>query len=315
MAEAGEAGTVGGGGGGGSVYVVKPPAEGSAPARLSGAKAARPSQLAKSVNKGWAMLKKAIRENKRGERATSPSVRQRDMTSEQGLREIIDMFQTRVLEGIPKVPRSSSLKERRISTPNRVELGASSAPNLAPASSSSSTAGVDQDKAANRGRKEGGENKTDGNGNAVLAFKIQRKWTTDKFTTNRNRLEDMGRLLIILLPLMDFIVIFLLMGELLLFPILVSFQPTDKWMYTYQVGLEVMLIMDFFKNVGVTIMHARLQLREKDLSVIEQGRRNWLALDFVAAAPINSMLGRDVCMGSRYLCSIPIALNFLKLSM
>jgi hypothetical protein len=253
--------------------------------------------------KGWALLKKAVVTTTTATTATTasapPSLRERDATSERGLREIIDMFQTRVLEGVPAAPRTSSLTERRSSGGAQTDRSS--------ASSSKAAAAADtNDATAN----------DDGSSDDQhdIAFQIQRKWTTDKFTTNRNRVEDMGRLLHVVLPLLDFIVIFLLLGELLLLPILVSFQPTDIWMYFYQVGLEVILILDFFKNLGTTIMHARLGLRQKDLSVVEKGRAVWLVLDVVAALPVNAAIGRDACMSARYMCSLPIALNFLKLT-
>lgn len=253
-----------------------------------------------TMTKGWNLLKTTLLDEIRKKR-DQDSVAKSDEKSEQGLREIIDLFQTRVLEGVPKVRRSDSLK----SSKSGVQSG--------PGSNSTSRKSTFKGNLTKQPGSDNAEDVDEKENENALSFAIQRKWTTDKFTTNRNRLNEMGQVMRVFIPLMDLVVIILLLGEVLLFPILVAFEPTDRWMHTYQVALELMLMLDLLKNIGTVSMHRRLGLRQKDLSGIEKGRVYWLPVDFLAALPINALLGRGTCMGVRYLCSIPISFNFFKL--
>ena len=63
----------------------------------------------------------------------------------------------------------------------------------------------------------------------------------------------------------------------LLFPQLVSFQPTDPWMYDIQVFCEVILILYYLLNLFICY---RMQgIATKLLSDIEQDRREFLIFD------------------------------------
>jgi len=141
---------------------------------------------------------------------------------------------------------------------------------------------------------------------------INRKWTTDKFTSHRHRIKQIGKLFQFGVPLFDvLIVVGIAFNICLLFPQLVSFQPTDPWMYDIQVFCEVILILYYLLNLFICY---RMQgIATKLLSDIEQDRREFLIFDFFACLPLNILIGRDYCFASRYMCSLPMALNVLKL--
>lgn len=139
---------------------------------------------------------------------------------------------------------------------------------------------------------------------------IGHKWTTDKFTTHKHRVEQAGKCFQYGVPLFDLLIVLGLSGQIILFPVLVSFQPTDSWMYDIQILEEITLILYFALNC--TLSARMVGLRSKELSDVEQHRRDWLVWDFFACLPINAIVGRDACFQSRYMCSVPIALNFLK---
>jgi len=191
---------------------------------------------------------------------------------ESSLRSIIDQFQTRVLEEIrPNIERLEKDEQDEVSNNKQSDLSIH-------------------------------------NINSPI---IQRKWTTDKFTTHKERVEQAGKCLQYGVPIFDLIVVLGLCGEIILFPVLISFQPTDRWMYDCQILSELTLIVYFILNC---VLSSRMRgLRRKELSDLEQNRRDWLLWDFVACLPVNLFGGYDTCYSCRYMCSAPIAMNFVKL--
>jgi hypothetical protein len=135
--------------------------------------------------------------------------------------------------------------------------------------------------------------------------------TTDKFTTDKMRVQASGSCLRYGVPFFDSIVVFGLGCQLILFPVLVSFQPTDSWMFSVQMLDEIVLIAYFSMNFW--LVRRMKGLESKEISDLERHRREWLWLDLFSCLPINVVVGRDACFTSRYMCSAPMALNFVKL--
>jgi CRP-like cAMP-binding protein len=247
------------------------------------------------MNKGmdrWKALKKKLKLAQQVEDAVSSFIKQPTAAEREiSLRHIIEQFQTRRMKDVRPEGEENEENEEN------------------------------EEKAKLNGSKSTTSNTVDANRSnsriSNLMMRKKNKLSTDTYTAQSRRDNNASCFIKLLVPWIDLLMIVGLLGDALLIPILVSFQPppvgNDEWMYIVQTISEVALILYFIVNAWLS--HETKLAKPDELSKIESYRKEWLLYDMIGCVPLNILCGRTLCYQSRSMCSLPIAVNFLKLPM
>ena len=248
-----------------------------------------------SMNKGmdrWKALKKKLKLAQQVEDAVSSFIKKPTAAErETSLRHIIEQFQTRRMKDVR--PEGEENEENE----EKAKLNGSKS------TTSNTSNNVDANRSNSR--------------ISNLMMRKKNKLSTDTYTAQSRRDNNASCFIKLLVPWIDLLMIVGLLGDALLIPILVSFQPppvgNDEWMYIVQTISEVALILYFIVNAWLS--HETKLAKPDELSKIESYRKEWLLYDMIGCVPLNILCGRTLCYQSRSMCSLPIAVNFLKLPM
>ena len=234
------------------------------------------------MNKGmdrWKALKKKLKLAQQVEDAVSSFIKQPTAAErETSLRHIIEQFQTRRMKDVRPEGEENEENEEN------------------------------EEKAKLNGSKSNTSNTVDANRSnsriSNLMMRKKNKLSTDTYTAQSRRDNNASCFIKLLVPWIDLLMIVGLLGDALLIPILVSFQPppvgNDEWMYIVQTISEVALILYFIVNAWLS--HETKLAKPDELSKIESYRKEWLLYDMIGCVPLNILCGRTLCYQSAYFC-------------